>query len=137
MEHAQRACKVRSLDHLVLTVADIGRTTAFYSDVLGMQAIEFKVADGSSRWALKFGSSKINLHEQGNEFDPKAHAPTPGSADVCFLSDAPCGHWQEHLTRLAIPVEEGPVRRTGATEPLLSLYIRDPDGNLIEISHPV
>lgn len=127
--------KVTSLDHLVLTVADIGRTVAFYTKVLGMTAEAFRAADGSTRNALKFGSQKINLHQKGAEFDPKAAHPAPGSADLCFLSETPLATWAGVLAAAGVAVEQGPVARTGATGPILSLYIRDPDGNLIEISN--
>ena len=127
---------LRALDHLVLTVADIDTTLAFYRDVLGMQAIAFTVADGSTRWALRFGAQKINLHQQGAEFDPKAARPAPGTADLCFLSDVPLADWQAHLQATGTKIEEGPVRRTGATGPITSIYLRDPDGNLIEVSNP-
>ncbi len=128
--------KIQSLDHLVLTVQDLARTTTFYRDVLGMDAVRFSPADGSTRWALSFGAQKINLHEAGSEFDPKADDPTPGSADLCFLSDAPLSAWIEHLGKRGVVIEEGPVSRTGAQGPILSIYLRDPDGNLIEISNP-
>ncbi|GGL75112.1 VOC family protein [Wenxinia marina] len=129
--------ELRALDHLVLTVADLGRTIRFYRDVLGMRHAPFTVADGTTRHALTFGTQKINLHEAGREFDPKAAAPTPGSADLCFLTDVPLPEWQAHLEALGVAVEEGPIRRTGATGPILSLYLRDPDGNLIEVSTPL
>ncbi|WP_243613568.1 VOC family protein [Shimia aestuarii] len=124
-----------SLDHLVLTVADIPATCRFYEDVLGMTATRFSPADGSTRWALSFGAQKINLHRAGAEFDPKAAFPTPGSADLCFLSKTPVSEWQDHLAAKDIPIADGPITRTGATGPILSIYIRDPDGNLIEISN--
>lgn len=126
--------QVAALDHLVLTVRDIGATTAFYTRVLGMRAETFRPIDGTTRHALSFGHQKINLHAADAPFAPNAAHPRPGSADLCFLSDRAATDWQAHLADLGIPVEEGPVRRTGATGPLLSLYIRDPDGNLIEIS---
>ncbi|MFK7939781.1 MAG: VOC family protein [Roseovarius sp.] len=126
--------KVTSLDHLVLTVADIERSLAFYSAILGMEVITFS---DPPRYALKFGTQKINLHLAGHEFEPKAQTPVPGSADLCFLTDAPLQNWQAHLTAHDICIEDGPVRRTGATGPICSLYIRDPDRNLIEISNPV
>ena len=126
---------VQSLDHLVLTVADLDVTLAFYTEVLGMRAERFTPADGSQRWALRFGSQKINLHQAGAEFLPKAARPTTGSADLCFLSDTPLADWQAHLDALKISPEEGPVRRSGAEGPILSLYLRDPDGTLIELSN--
>lgn len=124
-----------SLDHLVLTVTDMAATLAFYTQVLGMQAEVFHPADGSTRHALSFGAQKINLHPAAAPFDPKAARVTPGSADLCFLSDAPLADWQAHLAAEGIAIEQGPVRRTGAQGPILSVYIRDPDGNLIEIAN--
>ncbi|KIN65448.1 Glyoxalase family protein [Sulfitobacter noctilucae] len=123
-----------SLDHLVLTVADIPATLAFYTEVLGMTVQEFTVADGSTRQALRFGMSKINLHQRGAEFEPKASKPTPGSADLCFITDQPTAAWIRHLSHHGIAIEEGPVPRSGATGPLTSIYLRDPDQNLIEIA---
>ncbi|MDD9728952.1 VOC family protein [Mameliella sp. AT18] len=127
---------VQSLDHLVLTVADPAATRQFYETVLGMQAERFTPADGSTRWALKFGRQKINLHTAGQEFDPKARRPGPGTADLCFLSETPLAEWQTHLAAQGVTIEEGPLPRTGASGPIRSIYIRDPDGNLIEISNP-
>ncbi|SHE83052.1 Catechol 2,3-dioxygenase [Loktanella atrilutea] len=128
--------QLAALDHLVLTVSDIALTAAFYRDVLGMQVQTFTPADGSTRTALSFGVQKINLHPADRPFDPKAQRPQPGSADLCFLTETPLDDWQDHLMTQGVPVIEGPVARTGATGPLLSLYIRDPDGNLIEIAIP-
>jgi len=119
------------LDHLVLTAKSIEKTIGFYVDVLGMENRIFK--DGRS--ALHFGNQKINLHEYGNEFDPKALVPRPGSADLCFISTTPIVIVEHHLHTLGIPIEQGPVERTGASGPIMSIYIRDPDGNLIEISN--
>lgn len=119
-----------SLDHLVLTVKDIDASLGFYQRALGMKAVTF----GQGRKALSFGCQKINLHQTGQEFDPKAKTPTPGSADLCFLTATPLVEVQAHLAALKIPLEEGPVERTGAQGPILSVYIRDPDGNLIEIA---
>jgi catechol 2,3-dioxygenase-like lactoylglutathione lyase family enzyme len=118
-----------ALDHLVLTVTDAATTRRFYVDGLGMRWVEF----GEGRHALQFGTQKINLHYRGREFEPKAAHPTPGSADLCFLSDEPLEAMAERMARLDFAVVAGPVRRTGAMGPLLSLYFRDPDGNLIEI----
>lgn len=123
--------KISHLDHLVLTVASIENTCNFYQTVLGFEVITFK----GDRKALKFGNQKINLHQQGNEFEPKALQPTPGSADLCFISDTPISEVVAQLNQLNIQIEEGPVERTGAMHPILSVYIRDPDQNLIEISN--
>ena len=128
--------KVRSFDHLVLTVSDIDRTVAFYRR-LGMRVETFEPADGSTRFALFFGVQKINLHVAGAEFKPHANRPRTGSADLCFLSDDPIADWQNHFAQQGVPILQGPIRRTGATGPILSIYVRDPDGNLIEISNPI
>jgi catechol 2,3-dioxygenase-like lactoylglutathione lyase family enzyme len=119
------------LDHLVLTVADIARTVAFYRDTLGMSVEIF----GAGRTALKFGAQKINLHEAGKEFEPKALKPTPGSGDLCFIAATPLDDVVATLGKLGVAIEEGPVARTGATGKIVSVYIRDPDRNLIEISN--
>ncbi len=130
--------QVVSLDHLVLTVADIGMTAAFYEGVLGMKVEEFLSVDGSLRVALTFGGAqKTNLHRVGGEFEPKAAIPRPGSADLCFLSERPVADWARHLASMGIAIEMGPVRRTGAQGPILSIYVRDPDQNLIEIANRV
>lgn len=128
---------VTALDHLVLTVSDIEATLTFYAEVMGMSAEKFQPADGSTRWALKFGNQKINLHAAARPFAPHAAEPLPGSADLCFLSAQSLDLWEDHLTQQHVAIEEGPVARTGATGPLMSLYVRDPDGNLIEISNLV
>ncbi len=122
---------IERVDHLVLTVRDIEVTLDFYQRVLGMEKIDF----GEGRKALKFGQSKINLHQTGHEFEPKATHPTPGSGDLCFISPAPLTEVIAHLKEQDVPVELGPVGRTGALGPIESVYIRDPDGNLIEISN--
>jgi len=122
--------RIDRLDHLVLTVADIDATTDFYTRVLGMKAVTF----GAGRTALAFGQSKINLHQAGHEFEPKAHRPTPGSADLCLITTDSLDRVVEELVRHDVPIEEGPVERTGATGPILSVYFRDPDRNLIEVS---
>lgn len=121
---------IERLDHLVLTVMDIEGTCGFYNRVLGMEVVTF----AGNRRALRFGQQKINLHQAGNEFEPKAHRPTPGSADLCFLADEPMEAIVRRLRAQGVEVIEGPVPRTGATGPLLSVYFRDPDGNLIEVS---
>lgn len=122
--------RIDRLDHLVLTVRDIAVTCDFYQRVLGMEVVTF----GAGRRALKFGRQKINLHESGKEFEPKAHVPTPGSADLCFISAVPLADVAVHLQQQGVPVIEGPVQRTGATGAITSLYFRDPDKNLIEVS---
>ena len=119
------------LDHLVLTVADIQRTTEFYQRVLGMEPQSF----GARRLALRFGDQKLNLHQAGSELEPKAALPTPGSADLCFLTKTPLTEIAAHLEHCAVEILEGPIARTGATGPILSLYFRDPDGNLIEVAN--
>ncbi len=128
---------VRSLDHLVLSVADIAATLAFYTDVLGMEHQVFHPSDATTRHALKFGAQKINLHDAAAPFAPYAARPQPGSADLCFLSDHPLAGWLAHFDALGITVEQGPVARTGATGRIMSVYVRDPDGNLIEIANQV
>ncbi len=123
--------KVDRLDHLVLTVKNIAAACEFYSEVLGMEVITF----GDNRKALAFGSQKLNLHEAGHEVDPKAHRPTPGSADLCFITPVPLKEVVSHLGRCGAIIIEGPVKRTGAQGPIESVYLRDPDENLIEISN--
>jgi catechol 2,3-dioxygenase-like lactoylglutathione lyase family enzyme len=122
--------RIDRLDHLVLTVADLDATVDFYSRVLGMAVETF----GDGRTALTFGTSKINLHRAGHEFEPKARRATPGSADLCLIAAVPLEQVIEELGAHGVPIEEGPVERTGATGTILSVYLRDPDGNLIEIS---
>lgn len=124
--------QVASLDHLVLTVRDLDAALAFYGEVLGMEIVTF----GEGRRALKFGSQKINLHVAGNEFEPKACRPTPGSADLCFLIEGSLAEVIAELTSKQVPIVEGPVRRSGATGAIESVYVRDPDGNLVELSTP-
>lgn len=123
--------KIDRLDHLVLTVADIDATTAFYTRVLGFDVVTF----GEGRKALTFGRQKFNLHQQGKEFEPKAKAPTPGAIDLCLIADTPIEAVIDELRALDVVIEEGPIDRTGATGPIRSVYIRDPDRNLIEISN--
>ena len=123
--------RIDSLDHLVLTVADVAASCAFYQRVLGMEVVTF----GAGRQALAFGTQKINLHQSGREFEPKAQRPTPGSADLCFLTSVPLAQVQAHLAACGVVVSEGPVQRTGAQGPILSVYFRDPDLNLIEVSN--
>ncbi|WP_216593488.1 VOC family protein [Paracoccus sanguinis] len=123
--------RVRALDHLVLTVADIEATVAFY-EALGMTRVRF----GEGRVALAFGDQKINLHPAGAEIAPHAAHPRPGSADLCFLVEGDVADLSAHLAAAGLAVELGPVPRTGAQGPLTSVYLRDPDGNLVELSVP-
>ena len=126
------AMSIRSLDHLVLTVADIERTCNFYHRVLGFTRETF----GEGRTALVFGSQKINLHPIENDIALRASVPTPGSADLCFLTDMPDEAVKRHLEACGVDILEGPVIRNGATGPINSIYFRDPDGNLLEVSNP-
>ena len=119
------------LDHVVLTVANIDTTCDFYVRVLGMKKVTF----ASGRKALAFGRQKINLHPAGNEYDPKAVTPMPGSGDLCFIAAEPIDDVIAHLNVEGVEIIEGPGERTGATGPINSVYFRDPDGNLIEVSN--
>ncbi|HEX4113755.1 MAG TPA: VOC family protein [Stellaceae bacterium] len=119
------------IDHFVLTVADIDATCDFYESVLGMSVLTF----GDGRKALGFGDQKINLHRKGREFEPKAVRPTPGSGDFCLTTTVPLDQVIAHLEAKSVAVELGPVARTGARAELRSVYCRDPDGNLVEISN--
>ena len=119
------------IDHLVLTVRDIESTCAFYTRALGMTVVSF----GEGRKALAFGRQKFNLHQAGREFEPKADRPTSGSADLCLITTTPIADVKRHLDSCGVAIELGPVPRTGATGPITSLYIRDPDRNLVEISN--
>ena len=118
------------LDHLVLTVRDPAATCDFYRGVLGMEMVTF----GQGRVALRFGSQKINVHPVGQAFALRASRPTPGSGDLCFLTAEPLHAWIERLAEHGVPLLEGPVERTGARGPIESIYLRDPDGNLLEIA---
>ena len=122
---------INRLDHLVLTVADVDATCSFYERILGMTIIEF----GAGRKALQFGNQKINLHQKGNEIDPKAALPTPGSGDLCFISDTYIDEVVQELKSNNIAIITGPLERTGATGKITSVYFRDPDQNLIEVSN--
>lgn len=123
---------IRRIDHLVMTVVDIAATCSFYRRVLGMEVVRF----GEDRVALRFGEQKINLHQAGREFEPKAAHPTPGAIDLCLLASVPLDTFQAHLEKERVAIIEGPVERTGANGPILSVYFRDPDDNLIEVSVP-
>ncbi len=125
--------EITGIDHLVLTVASIERTVAFYAGVLGMRAETFG-AD-PVRWALHFGTQKFNLHEAGHEFEPKAQRPTMGSADLCLITLTPLDEVVVALAERHVPIIEGPVRRTGARGEIHSVYVRDPDANLVEIAN--
>jgi catechol 2,3-dioxygenase-like lactoylglutathione lyase family enzyme len=122
---------IERLDHLVLTVKDIAASCAFYQQVLAMEVVTF--AEG--RMALSFGSNKINLHQQGKEFEPKAHRPTPGSADLCLITRAPIARVIERLRLNHVAIIHGPTTKIGALGPMTSVYFRDPDLNLIEVSN--
>ena len=123
--------KIELMDHIVLTVKDIETTCAFYEHVLGMKTTTFE----GGRKALSFGAQKINLHQYGKELEPKAKIPTPGSADLCFVTSTPVAQVLDQLRANNIEVLEGPTRRTGAKGSIISVYVRDPDQNLIEISN--
>ena len=125
--------EIIKLDHLVLTVRDVEKTVSFYETVMGMKKEVF----GNGRVALKCGDQKINLHESGKEFDPKAHKPTPGSADLCFITQTPLNDAMAHVKHCNVEIIEGPVERTGANGPIRSFYFRDPDDNLIEVANEI
>ena len=125
------------LDHLVLTTARPEACVDFYTRVLGMQLETFIGGNPPvERRALRFGQQKINLHVQGAEFEPKAHLPVPGALDLCFIAAIPLAAVIQRLGEHGWPIIEGPVLRTGATQKIRSVYVRDPDFNLIEISEP-
>jgi len=121
---------IKQIDHLVLTVKDIKASCKFYTTVMGMKEVDF----GQGRKAVIFGNQKINFHQQGKEFEPKALHPTPGSGDLCFITDAPMSEVIAHVRACRIEILEGPVKRIGAMGSMTSIYLRDPDQNLIEIA---
>lgn len=123
--------RIDRIDHIVLTVHDLERTIAFYSRVLGMEPVTF----AGGRRGLAFGRQKLNLHQAGREFEPKALAPAPGAIDLCFISETPLAGVIEKLEAEGVVIIEGPVDKTGALGPMKSVYFRDPDGNLIEVSN--
>jgi catechol 2,3-dioxygenase-like lactoylglutathione lyase family enzyme len=123
--------KLSRIDHLVLTVADLNATCNFYQGVLGMQVVTF----GQGRKALTFGNQKINLHVQGHELKPSALKAGVGTADLCFITDTPLREVVEHLRHVGITPETDVMERTGALGPMRSIFLRDPDGNLLEISN--
>jgi len=122
---------IAKLDHLVLTVKDIHATILFYTTVLGMKKVNF----GDNRLALQFGNQKINLHQHGEEIEPYASHPTPGSADLCFITDMQLEQVIKHIQSCGVKILVGPLPRSGATGRLMSIYLRDPDGNLVEIAN--
>ena len=122
--------KIKNIDHFVLTVASIEATCAFYGKILGMKIEVF----GQGRKALVFGNQKINLHEVGKEFEPKADRPTSGAGDFCLITETPITEVVQHLKTFGVEIEDGPVARTGANGAITSVYFRDPDANLIEVS---
>ncbi|HKP67550.1 MAG TPA: VOC family protein [Casimicrobiaceae bacterium] len=121
------------IDHIVMTVKSIDAACTFYERVLGMQRVTF----AGGRYALAFGRQKINLHEAGREFEPKAHVAAPGTLDLCLITTTALADVIEHLARCDVAIIEGPVSKTGATGPIRSVYFRDPDQNLIEVSNYV
>ena len=123
--------QIDRIDHIVLTVFDLERTCDFYSRVLGMEVVTF----GEGRTALAFGRQKLNLHVYGREFEPKALKPQPGAIDLCFITETPLDEVVAHVRACEVRVVAGPVPKTGATGPMSSIYVRDPDGNLVEISN--
>jgi catechol 2,3-dioxygenase-like lactoylglutathione lyase family enzyme len=125
--------QIDRIDHIVLTVFDLQRTCDFYSNVLGMKVVTF----GEGRTALSFGRQKLNIHVFGKEFEPKALKPSPGSIDLCFVTETPLGEVEAHVRAQGVKIVQGPVPKTGATGAMSSIYVRDPDGNLVEISNYV
>lgn len=123
--------EISRIDHFVLTVASVEATCDFYERALGMKVETF----GEGRKALVFANQKINLHQAGAELEPKSDKPTPGSGDFCLITDTPLKDVIQHLERCGVRIEQGPVDRTGATGPIVSIYLRDPDKNLVEISN--
>ncbi|MEL6331998.1 MAG: VOC family protein [Cyanobacteria bacterium J06626_26] len=123
--------KINRIDHIVMTVNSVDVTCEFYSRVLGMDVITF----AQGRKALSFGAQKLNLHEVGNEFEPKAHMATPGSIDLCLITETPIDKVLDHLASVNVKILEGPIKRTGAAGAIISVYFRDPDQNLLEVSN--
>ena len=123
--------QIDRIDHIVITAFDIDRTIAFYSKVMGMKPVTF----AGGRRGLAFGRQKINLHQAGREFEPKALKPMPGSMDLCFITETPLVEVISHLEAHGVVIAQGPVEKTGALGPMMSVYFRDPDGNLVEVSN--
>ena len=127
---------IQSIDHVVMQAADVPETIRFYTKILGMTHSEFQPPTGGPvRQSLHFGVQKINLHDAESPFLPHARNPAAGSVDLCFITQQSLGDWQQHLANCGVVIENGPICKTGANGPILSIYIRDPDGNLIEISN--
>tara|TARA_B100000963_G_C22203961_1_gene484406 strand:+ start:48 stop:440 length:393 start_codon:yes stop_codon:yes gene_type:complete len=127
-----------NIDHVVITVSDINKSIDFYSNILGMQLQEFlSSTDNVKRKSLKFGKQKINLHEASKPFKPHANNPIPGTMDICFLSETNIDDWIKIFNKFNVKIEDGPVQKTGANGPIRSIYVRDPDKNLIEISNQI
>ena len=139
LKMSEEECGVlTTIDHIVLTASDMAKTISFYCDVLGMKLHTFTPSDGGqTRTSLKFGDQKINLHHEEAPYTPHAKNPVSGAVDICFLSSTPIEEWQNIFLRNEIKIEDGPVQKTGATGPIRSLYVRDPDLNLIEISNKI
>ena len=129
---------IESIDHIVLTIKDLNKTIYFYCDILGMKLEEFKLDNNSEiRKCLKFGSQKINLHEYNNLIKPGANLAKPGTGDICFISNKDVLEWEKLFIRNKIKIQHGPIKQIGATGDLYSIYVRDPDKNLIEISNRI
>ena len=129
---------ILSIDHIVITVSDMKKTIHFYCDILGMEINQFySKSDNTYRKSLKFGKQKINLHEASNPYKPNAEVALPGTLDICFLTDEPLSHWIKIFNKNNVTIESGPVLKTGASGPIESIYVRDPDKNLIEISNQI
>ena len=134
MNTSKKNCfNISNIDHIVLTVKNIEKTAEFYTKVMGMKLEYF--GPNQDRVSLKFGIQKINLHQYHCEFKPHANQPTPGSIDICFITEQKLTQAMEYVHSLGIPIEEGPIQRTGARGPIQSFYFRDPDGNLIEVAN--
>ena len=129
-KHRRAAMKIDRIDHIVLTCASVEKTIAFYERVLGMETVAF----AGGRRGLAFGRQKFNLHQQGAEFSPRAHLAKPGTADLCLIAAVPLAQVIAHLGLCGVAIEQGPVPKSGATGPITSVYLRDPDQNLIEVS---
>ena len=129
---------IRSIDHIVITVSDIKKTIHFYCDILGMEINQFySKSDNTYRKSLKFGKQKINLHDASNPYKPNAEVALPGTLDICFLTDEPLSHWIKTFNKNNVTIESGPILKTGAIGSIESIYVRDPDKNLIEISNQI